>query len=145
ELKEAKEVRDCDVLITTTPAIKPVVRDEWIKEGTHINAIGADAPGKQELEIELLLRAKIVVDDMHQALHGGEVNVAVSKGIISEKDIHATLGEVVAGLKKGREGKEITIFDSTGLAIQDIAVAKLVYEKAVERNAGKRIRLIDLE
>ncbi|MEM0302498.1 MAG: alanine dehydrogenase [Archaeoglobaceae archaeon] len=145
ELKEAKEVCDCDVLITTTPATKPVVRDEWIKKGTHINAIGADAPGKQELEIELLLRAKIVVDDMHQALHGGEVNVAVSKGIISEKDIHATLGEVVAGLKKGREGKEITIFDSTGLAIQDIAVAKLVYEKAVERNAGKRIRLIDLE
>lgn len=145
ELKDAKEVCDCDVLITTTPATKPVVRDEWVNEGTHINAIGADAPGKQELEIPLLLRAKIVVDDMHQALHGGEVNVAVSKGIISDKNIHATLSEIVAGLKKGREGNEITIFDSTGLAIQDIAVAKLVYEKAINKNAGKKIRLVELE
>jgi alanine dehydrogenase len=145
ELKEPKEVCDCDVLITTTPSTSPVVRNDWIREGTHINAIGADAPGKQELEIELLLRAKIVVDDVHQALHGGEVNVAVSKGLISEKNIHATLGEVVAGLKKGREGNEITIFDSTGLAIQDIAVAKIVYEKAVEKSVGKRIKLVEME
>jgi len=145
ELKEIKEVCDCDVLVTTTPSMSPVVRNEWIREGTHINAIGADAPGKQELEIQILLRAKIVVDDIHQALHGGEVNVAVSEGLISERNIHATLGEIVAGLKKGREGNEITIFDSTGLAIQDIAVAKIVYEKAVEKSVGRRIKLVETE
>ncbi|MCS7130697.1 MAG: alanine dehydrogenase [Archaeoglobaceae archaeon] len=145
ELRKAEDVCDCDVLVTTTPSTEPVVRDEWIKEGTHINAIGADAPGKQELEIKTLLRAKIVVDDIHQALHGGEVNVAVSKGLISEKDIYASLGEIIAGKKKGREGNEITIFDSTGLAIQDIAVAKIVYEKAIKINAGKKFRLLDLE
>ncbi len=145
EIKELKKVCDCDVLVTTTPSTSPVVRNDWIKEGTHINAIGADAPGKQELEIEILQRAKIVVDDIHQALHGGEVNVAVSKGLISEKNIHATLGEVVAGLKKGREDNEITIFDSTGLAIQDIAVAKMVYERAVEKSMGRRIKLVETE
>jgi len=145
ELKTPSDVCDCDVLITTTPSTKPVVRDEWIKEGTHINAIGADAPGKQELEAEILRRAKIVVDDIHQAVHGGEVNVAISNGIICEKDIYATLGEIVAGLKKGREGNEITVFDSTGLAIQDIAVAKIVYEKAVKGSVGRRIKLVEVE
>ncbi len=145
EVQELEKVCDCDVLVTTTPSTKPIVKNEFVAEGTHINAIGADAPGKQELEIEILKRAKIVVDDTHQALHGGEINVAVSNGLISEKDIHATLGEVAAGLKRGREGNEITIFDSTGLAIQDIAVAKIVYEKAIERSAGRRIRLVETE
>lgn len=145
KLTELKDVCDCDVLITTTPSTKPVVKNDWIRDGMHINAIGADAPGKQELEIEILKKAKIVVDDMKQALHGGEVNFAVSKGIISERDIHATLGEVVAGLKNGREGNEITIFDSTGLAIQDIAVAKLVYEKALRKSAGVSIKFVELE
>lgn len=141
-LTSPKEVCDCDVLITTTPSRKPVVKNEWIREGTHINAIGADAPGKQELEVEILKRAKIVVDDLEQALHGGEVNVAHSMGLIRREDIYATLGEVVSGIKKGREGEEVTIFDSTGLAIQDIAVARIVYEKAVEKGLGMRIELL---
>ena len=107
----------------------------------HINAIGADAPGKQELEERTLLRAKIVVDDINQALHSGEINVAIAKGILKPEDIYATLGEVVAGKKKGRENEELTIFDSTGLAIQDIATASLVYEKALKENSGVKIRL----
>jgi len=141
---ELRRVCDCDVLITTTPSRKPVVRDEWVKEGTHINAIGADAPGKQELDEKLLLRAKIVVDDMEQALHGGEINVAISKGIIKPEDVHATLGEIVAGIKRGRESdEEVTIFDSTGLAIQDIAVADVVYRKAKELGIGIEISLFE--
>ncbi|MEM4645264.1 MAG: alanine dehydrogenase [Archaeoglobaceae archaeon] len=142
KITSAKDACDCDLLITTTPSTKPVVKDEWIKKGTHINAIGADAPGKQELEIEILKRAKIVVDDLEQALHGGEINVAYSLGIISREDIYATLGEVVAGIKKVRESDEITIFDSTGLAIQDLAVAKIVYEKAVREGIGTKIELV---
>ncbi len=142
KLVDPSETCDSDVLITTTPSTKPVVKNEWIKEGIHINAIGADAPGKQELEIEILKRAKIVVDDLEQALHGGEVNVAHSMGIIRKEDVYATLGEIVAGLKKGREGNEITIFDSTGLAIQDIAVAKIAYEKAMKGGIGMRVELL---
>ncbi|AEA46948.1 alanine dehydrogenase [Archaeoglobus veneficus] len=141
---DIREACNCDVLTTTTPSRKPVVKDEWIKEGTHINAIGADAPGKQELESSLLKRAKVVVDDMEQATHGGEVNVPISEGVIKPEDIYATLGEVIVGVKPGRESdEEITIFDSTGLAIQDISTASVVYENAIKRNVGLATRLFD--
>jgi alanine dehydrogenase len=130
-------VKDADIVVTTTPSRKPIVKSEWIKIGTHINAIGADAKGKEELQPELLKRAKIVVDDWKQASHSGEINVPMARGIITKNDIYATLGEVLVGKKKGRiNPKEITIFDSTGLAIQDVAVADLVYKKALKRKIG---------
>jgi alanine dehydrogenase len=136
-------VKQADIVVTTTPVRQPIVKSEWIKDGTHINAIGADAKGKEELEPELLKKAKIVVDDRKQAYHSGEINVAVSRGIITEKDIYATLGEVLTGKKKGRvTEKEITIFDSTGLAIQDVAVASLVYKKAVKNKIGRRVGIL---
>jgi len=126
-----------DIVATTTPSRKPIIKSEWIDEGTHINAIGADAPGKQELEPELLNRAKVVIDAYEQAVHSGEINVPISKGVFSKDKIYAELGEIVAGLKQGRErDDEITIFDSTGLAIQDIATAALVYNLALERGYG---------
>lgn len=132
-------VKEADIVVTTTPVRKPIVKSRWIKEGTHINAIGADAKGKEELEPDLLKRAKIVVDDWNQASHSGEINVSISKGIVTKKDIYATLGEVLIGKKKGRTSpREITIFDSTGLAIQDVAVANLVYKKAVKKKIGLR-------
>jgi alanine dehydrogenase len=132
-----KEVCDCDILVTTTPVRSPVVKNEWVKEGTHINAIGADAPGKEELDPRILTRAKIVVDDLAQAFHSGEINVPLSKGIISLKDIYCELGEVVVGRKPGRErDEEITIFDSTGLAIQDVAAANLIYLRARDKGIG---------
>ena len=122
---------DADVVVTTTYGTGPVVLKQHIKPGTHINAIGADAGGKQELEAALLSAAKVVIDDLEQACHSGEINVPLSRGQITVEDIYCSLGEVVAGMKKGRENDaEITIFDSTGLAIQDIVCAKLAYEKA---------------
>ena len=137
-----EKVCNCDILVTTTPTRKPIVKAQWIKEGTHINAIGADAVGKEELDPELLIRSKIVVDDIVQALHSGEVNVPLSKHYISENDIHAQLGEVITGLKPGRTSEEeITIFDSTGLAIQDVASAHLVYERAVSKKLGRQVRM----
>jgi alanine dehydrogenase len=111
-----------------------VVKKQHIKPGTHINAIGADAKGKQELEADLLRNAKIIVDNIEQASHSGEINVPLSEGVIKIEDIYGTLGEVVANMKKGRENnEEITIFDSTGVAIEDMICAKLAYEKAKER------------
>ncbi len=137
-----EKVCDCDILVTTTPTRKPIVKSQWVKEGTHINAIGADAVGKEELDPELILRSKVVVDDMVQALHSGEVNVPLSKHYISENDIHAQLGEVIVGLKPGRTSEEeITIFDSTGLAIQDVASAHLVYQRALIKGLGKQVRM----
>jgi alanine dehydrogenase len=136
-------LKEADIIVTTTPVRKPIINSEWVKEGTHINAIGADAPGKEELDPLLLKRSKIIVDDKLQAFHSGEVNVALSRRMISKKDIYATLGDIIVGRKKGRVGKrEITIFDSTGLAIQDIAVANLVYKKACESKKGKWIKIL---
>jgi len=125
---------DADIVVTTTPSREPVVKKHHIKPGTHISAIGADAKGKQELDSGLLASAKVVVDDIEQASHGGEINVPLSESQLRIEQIYGTIGEIVANLKNGRENDdEITIFDSTGLAIQDIVCAKLVYEKAKTR------------
>ncbi|MDD1668001.1 MAG: ornithine cyclodeaminase family protein, partial [Methanomicrobiales archaeon] len=116
---------DADVLVTTTPSRKPLVMHEWVHDGTHINAIGADAPGKEELDPLILKRAKVFVDDRPQALHSGEINVPIAKGLFHAHDIAGTLGEVVVGVKGRRRPDEVTVFDSTGLAIQDLAIGKL--------------------
>ena len=137
------EVYDADIITTTTPVHQPILRASAIRPGTHINAIGADAPGKEELDPAILLKAKVVIDDWEQASHSGEINVPVEKGLLTRDDIHAELGEVVAGLKPGRESDdEITVFDSTGLAIQDIASAQTVYRRALERGVGEELSLI---
>ncbi len=139
-VKEA--VEDADVIVTATPSRKPLVKDEWVKNGSHINAIGADAPGKQELDPKILKRAKIVVDDMEQGCHGGEVNVPLAEGIISKEDIYGELGEIVAGKKAGRASdEETTVFVSTGLAIQDAVTADLVYRKAIKKGLGIQFSL----
>ena len=139
--KNVRDVCDCDILVTTTPSRQPVVKNEWIAEGTHINAIGADAPGKEELDPAILKRAKVVVDDIPQASHSGEVNVPISKKLLSVKDICAELGEVIAGRKKGRRSdSDITVFDSTGLAIQDVATADMVYRKALTKKIGIKLQ-----
>ena len=139
--KNVREVCDCDIIVTTTPSRQPVVKNEWISDGTHINAIGADAPGKEELDPAILKRAMVVVDDVPQASHSGEINVPISKKLFSVKDICAELGEVIAGKKKGRmKDSDITVFDSTGLAIQDVATADMVYRKALEANIGIRLQ-----
>jgi alanine dehydrogenase len=134
---------ECDILVTTTPVRSPVVKDAWVKPGTHINAIGADAKGKQELETALTRRAKIVVDDAAQAIHSGEVNVPISEGKLKPEEIYAQIGEIVAGKVHSRTGKdEITIFDSTGLAIQDVASGRIVYETALKSSKGLRLKLM---
>lgn len=146
EKSSLEETAQSDIVCTTTPSRKPIVKAKWIKPGTHINAIGADAPGKEELEPSILKRAKIVVDDYEQATRSGEINVPLSKKIISKKNIYSTLGEIIAGIKPGRiNDKEITLFDSTGLAIQDIAVAKILYEKAKKLRIGLEINLVGME
>jgi alanine dehydrogenase len=93
---------ETDILITTTPSRRPLVRN--VSTGTHINAIGADARGKQEIGSKLLKQTKLVIDDWDQASHSGEINVPLQMGVISQKDIYGTLGEIVAGKKKGRVG-----------------------------------------
>lgn len=131
-----------NILVTTTPSRKPIIKREWILQGTHINAIGADAEGKQELDPQILKDGKIIIDDWIQASHSGEINVPFKKGIVKEKDIYASLGKIVAGKKQGRKNdKDITIFDSTGLAIQDLYTVQWVYQKAIRKGIGRQINL----
>lgn len=127
---------NCDLLVTTTPSREPLIRSEWICTGMHINAIGADAPGKQELDPALLARAEVFVDDYEQAIHSGEVNVPIRSGAYSAERIAGTLGEVVNGRKGRRTPDAVTIFDSTGLAVQDLAIAHLVVEKMEGKEIG---------
>lgn len=137
-----EEAAGADVVCTLTPARAPLFPATAVRPGAHINAVGADGPGKQELDPSILKSARVIVDEMHQAVHGGEVNVAISNGLFSEAEIAGTLPDVVNGSAGGRTSQsEITIFDSTGLAIQDIAVAILAYTRAVETGTGSNIEL----
>jgi alanine dehydrogenase len=141
-----EEASACPVICIATPSLVPVIQRAWVKPGTHINAMGADGPGKQELDPQILLDARIVVDEPEQSLHGGELNVPVEKGLLSAANIAATLGEVIGGRKPGRTSPtDITVFDSTGLAIQDVAVAAAVYEQALARGMGQRLELVPSE
>jgi alanine dehydrogenase len=136
----------CDVVSTTTPVETPIVEREMVGADTHVNAMGADAAGKHELADDLLLDAKIVIDDHDQCTHSGEINVPYAAGILTDDDIHAELGAVVTGAAAGRTDADgITVFDSTGLAIQDVAAARIVYERAVENGDGTTFDLLDLD
>ena len=137
-------VSRADILTTTTPAREPIVRDEWVRSGLHVNAIGADAPGKQELDPAILKRARLVVDNWEQASHSGEINVPLSGGRISRQDVACDIGELLTDLKKGRQSPDdITVFDSTGLAVQDVACAFAVYRRLVSGDQSRaRLTLV---
>jgi len=134
----AEAVTGQDIVVTTTPSRTPVVAREWVSPGTHINAIGADAAGKQELAPAILAAAKVVVDDWAQASHSGEINVPLARGELTPEQVYGSLGDIVAGKKPGRVApEEITVFDSTGLIIQDLALGLAVYRRAKERGLGE--------
>ena len=136
-------VSGCDIVVTATSSRSPIVMDEWVGEGTHINCIGADAPGKQELDPRILRRARVVIDDWEQARHSGEINVPLSKGELTKDDVNGEIGLIVAGLSSGRQNDtEITVFCSTGLAVQDSLTAKIVYDAASRENVGRFVQIV---
>jgi len=136
-------VRGADVVVTVTPARGAIVKNEWIGEGTHIAALGADKGGDQELDAAILQRARIFVDDIRQCRTDGEINVPLSQGLLKESDIVGEIGEVIIGKKKGRTAdKDITLFDSTGIALQDSATIPLEYERALAAGVGIEKKMI---
>lgn len=140
-----EEAARADIVCTATPSRAPFVEASWIRPGAHINAMGADAPGKQELFVEVLQRSAVYIDDIHQATGSGEINVPLSKGDFTVEEIAGTLGEVVAGKLPRPPSGTTTVFDSTGLAVQDVALARAIYDAAEEREIGLMIDLIGLE
>jgi len=136
-------VRGVDIVVTTTPSKAPVLFDDWIRPGVHVNCIGADAPGKQELDPAILKRAKVVVDNWEQASHSGEISLPLAQGVLKQEDVWAELGQIVAGLKSGRtNNEEITVFISTGLATQTAVTANIAYKKAMAHGLGQMIELL---
>jgi len=117
--------READVLITATPSRAPLVQAEWLRPGQHVTALGADSPGKQELDAACLARADLlVVDRLTQCAAFGELRHALDAGIVHADRVHAELGEIVAGVKPGRTTRDqITIADLTGVGFQDTAIA----------------------
>ena len=124
-----------DIIVTVTPSKSPVIKKKWIRSGTHICAMGADTKGKQELPEDLVAASSVFVDSIEQAITIGECQKAYGLGLISRSSIKGTLGGLINGSVPGRKNRdEITVFDGTGVALQDLAVAQLSIDLAVERN-----------
>jgi ornithine cyclodeaminase/alanine dehydrogenase-like protein (mu-crystallin family) len=130
--RSAGEALACEVVITVTPGAEVLYPDGSLEPGQHVSLMGADGPGKAEVAIEELRRAHVFCDDWEQASHGGELAAAASTGAIRREDV-TELGAVLVGDADGRRSAgDITLFDSTGLAIQDLAIAKAAFAKAGE-------------
>jgi alanine dehydrogenase len=125
-----EEALAADVVVTVTPGREILFRTGSLRPGQHVSLMGADGPGKAEIAVEELARARVFCDDWEQASHGGELAAAVEAGLLRREDV-SQLGDVLAGDAEGRaDDNEITLFDSTGLAIQDLAIARAALGEA---------------
>ncbi len=135
-----KAVRHSDVILTATPARAPFLKAEWVQPGTHISCVGADMSGKQEIDSALFSAAKVFGDDTAQCLSVGECEIPYKAGIFSGNVCE--IGQVISGAKPGHtNGSDVTIFDSTGIALQDISTAAALLQAAQETGKGQRIAL----
>ncbi len=146
EILESPEavVRSADVLCTLTPSREPYIQGEWFTPGLHINAVGAPPrPDHREIDTDGIVRSLLVVDDRAAATsRSGEVCIPIAEGAITTAHIHAALGQLVTGTRPGRTNDhQITLFNSVGLAIQDIATASLILELAEAEGAGMRVNV----
>lgn len=140
EAEREDVVGAADVLITVTPSQKALVEKAWVRPGTHISAMGADTRGKQELDPAIVASASVFVDEVAQAISIGECQHAHAAGLIGEETIKGTIGAVIAGLCEGRTTDgEITLFDGTGVALQDLVVAQLAVRLASEKGIGSEV------
>ena len=137
-------LRESDVCVTCTPSRRPLVFRGDVAAGTFVAAVGADSQGKQELEPALVASSTLVVDVLEQCAEIGELQHALAAGLMTRTDVHAELADVVTGRRPGRtRDDEITIFDSSGTALQDVAAAIAVYDHALARGRGTEVTLDD--
>ena len=137
----ARAVKESDVCVTCTPSKQYLVSREDVRPGIFIAAVGADNGEKQEIDPRLMASGKVVADLLEQCATIGDLHHAINQGLMTKASVHAELGEVIAGMKPGRTSDdEVIIFDSTGTALQDVAAAAIVYERAVPAGAGAIVR-----
>jgi alanine dehydrogenase len=140
----AEAVRRSDVCVTCTPSRQALLRKEDVRPGTFVAGVGADNPDKRELDPELMAASVLVVDVLEQCAAIGDLHHALAAGAMTRDAVHAELADIITGRKPGRRTEsEITVFDSTGTALQDVAAAAVVYEKAVAAGAVRTVALGD--
>ncbi|MGQ8872160.1 ornithine cyclodeaminase family protein [Paenibacillus sp. TSA_86.1] len=133
-------VKNSDIIITVTSSRTPIIKKEWVKEGTHLSCIGADMVGKQEIDSNLMSQARLYVDDREHCIQVGEIEIPLKEGKIAENHICGEIGDLILGKIEGRTSNEqITIFDATGMAILDIYAAKMALRTAEDGNLGIKI------
>jgi ornithine cyclodeaminase/alanine dehydrogenase len=138
----ANAASNSDIVATCTPSKSPFLKKEFIQPGTLVASIGSDSPDKQELESTLMAGTKVVVDILVQCAALGELHHAVKQEVLTKEQVHAEIGQIVAGKRAGRESdQEIFIYDATGTAIKDTAAAATCYEKAIKSGVGRYINL----
>lgn len=133
-------VRIADIIVTATPSRKPMIMKEWVKKGTHFSCMGSDMEGKQEIDPEILKVSKLVADDIGQSVSVGEFEIGIKTNVISRNDIICEIGDVLIGKNNVRTSSDdITIYDSTGIGLQDIAVGHLAIKKAKMLSLSKTV------
>ena len=131
-----------DVVVTCTPSREPLLHSADVPAGCFVAGVGADSEAKHELSADLLARATVVVDVLDQCARIGDLQHALAAGVMQRADVHAELADVVIGRRPGRRSRdEVTLFDSTGTALEDVAAAVVVYERASAEGRGVRVRL----
>ena len=137
-------VASSDIVVTCTPSCAPLLSAADVPAGCFVAGVGADSEDKHELAPDLLARGILVADLLEQCVHLGDLHHALAAGLMQRDDVHAELADVVSGRRQGRRTPgEVTVFDSTGTALEDAAAAVVAYERAVVEGRGGRIRLGD--
>jgi ornithine cyclodeaminase/alanine dehydrogenase-like protein (mu-crystallin family) len=135
-------VAHSDIVVTCTPSREPLLTAADVPAGCFVAGVGADSEGKHELAVDLLARSTLVVDVLDQCVRIGDLQHALALGVMQRGDVHAELADVVSGRRPGRRSREeVTVFDSTGSALEDVAAAVVVYERAIIEGRGVRLRL----
>ena len=138
----AEAVGSADAVVTITPARTPIIQDAWVQPGCHISCVGADMPGKQEVASAIHARARLFADDIEQSVTSGELEIPCTEGAITRESFAGELGQVIAGMVPGRTAEdEITVFDTSGIAVQDLASSAVIYERARKQGLGTYVEL----
>lgn len=134
-------VANSDIIVTATPSKKPLIMKDWVKAGTHFSCMGSDMSGKQEIDENILKSARLFTDDILQSVSVGEFEVGINNGTITKEDIICEIGDVLTGEYDGRTSdNDITVFDSTGIGLQDIAAGYIAIQKAKKNNIGTEVK-----
>ena len=134
-------VANSDIIVTATPSKKPLIMKDWVKAGTHFSCMGSDMSGKQEIDENILKSARLFTDDILQSVSVGEFEVGINNGTITKEDIICEIGDVLNGEYDGRTSdNDITVFDSTGIGLQDIAAGYIAIQKAKKINIGTEVK-----